>query len=100
MARRRDVWFEFSWLSGWYPCSWEGLLVLVGGVGGFLGCMSIATWMAERMPNSDLVLIPAGLAFLDIAVFFYLLFTHTRTRRQAREDEANHTARRLFRSPR
>ena len=97
--KRRDTWFEFSWLGGWYPVSWEGLLALVGGVGGFLALTFTGMEMARRTPGSALASIAVGLAFLDIAVFFYLLFTRTRTRRQAREDEANHTARQLFRTP-
>ena len=99
MARKREPWFEYSWFPGFLmaPCSAEGWVLWLAGPAIFLLMFQVTSWVAEAWPNSPLVLIPVGLAALDVVVVNYLMLTRMRRRGGPPEEDVNQTARRLFR---
>src|SRR5437879_3703871 len=44
----REVWFQRTYIGGWYPIHWKGFVLLIGGVGLTLLLAAAADFVAEH----------------------------------------------------
>lgn len=95
MAKRR-IWFEYSWWQGAWPVSSEGWTLFLASPAICIGLLCLGGLIESRLPGSWLSAIPWTLMVMVALATQYLVFTHMRRRGEPREDEINHTARRLF----